>query len=509
MSYNDISSLNVDGVVESSMQGKLIGSFDTMPTASADYLGLTVQYIGTTSASYTQDAFYRCVQNGSAYEWQKVTTGKSDAGSANHPVYITSGVPTQTTFELNEAGARAVDSVVTQNSVALPTSGAVFGAINDATVTARQRSILWDATLTYPSGAVVNVADALYMSKVDNNIGHSPATSPSQWEEIELGSATPQPDINPCNVYKTTIGDGVSKVFTITHNLDTYDVDATIYNTDADHLTQITRMERPSVNTVRLTFSAAPSSSGLTVIVFRPGTSVSSVAGQTGVVTASALRTALNVADGAEVNVQANWTEADSSSDAYILNKPSLAMVATSGAYSDLSGTPTLGTAAAVNTGTSAGNVPVLDSNGKLADSVLPDLSISEFVGTVTLNTDLAGLTAQKGDWAQVVGDTAANNGSYIFTGSAWVRMASAAEVSSVNGHTGAVTLRQTATISGDGSTTTFTVPHALGVVPIVSVYESTGALTGTRMTATTSNVVLTFYSAPAVGDTFTVVMNE
>ena len=39
-------------------------------------------------------------------------------------------------------------------------------------------------------------------------------------------------------------------------------------------------------------------------------------------VNAATLRSHLNVADGAEANVQSNWTEADSGSDAFILNKP-------------------------------------------------------------------------------------------------------------------------------------------------------------------------------------------
>lgn len=43
-----------------------------------------------------------------------------------------------------------------------------------------------------------------------------------------------------------------------------------------------------------------------------------------------------------------------------------LAVVATSGAYGDLSGRPTLGTAAALNVGTSANNVVQLDGTGKL-----------------------------------------------------------------------------------------------------------------------------------------------
>ena len=41
---------------------------------------------------------------------------------------------------------------------------------------------------------------------------------------------------------------------------------------------------------------------------------------------------------------KANWNETNSSSDAYIQNKPSLATVATSGSYNDLSNTPTIPT---------------------------------------------------------------------------------------------------------------------------------------------------------------------
>jgi len=40
--------------------------------------------------------------------------------------------------------------------------------------------------------------------------------------------------------------------------------------------------------------------------------------------TATEARTLLNVADGAEVNVQSNWNEADTNSDAFILNKPTI-----------------------------------------------------------------------------------------------------------------------------------------------------------------------------------------
>ena len=51
---------------------------------------------------------------------------------------------------------------------------------------------------------------------------------------------------------------------------------------------------------------------------------------------------------GAEVNVQASWTQTNSDADDYIQNKPVLSAVATSGAYSDLSGTPTINNVPAV-----------------------------------------------------------------------------------------------------------------------------------------------------------------
>lgn len=57
------------------------------------------------------------------------------------------------------------------------------------------------------------------------------------------------------------------------------------------------------------------------------------------------------------------------------------------------------GTAASKNTGTAAGNVPVLDSNGKLDTSILPALAISDtFV--VASQTAMLAVTAEVGDIA-------------------------------------------------------------------------------------------------------------
>ena len=62
-------------------------------------------------------------------------------------------------------------------------------------------------------------------------------------------------------------------------------------------------------------------------------------------------KTKLNgIATGAEVNVQSDWNQATTTADDYIKNKPTLAAVATSGDYADLSGTPSVPTFTLQNT---------------------------------------------------------------------------------------------------------------------------------------------------------------
>lgn len=102
-----------------------------------------------------------------------------------------------------------------------------------------------------------------------------------------------------------------------------------------------------------------------------------------------------------------------------------------------------LGTAAAANTGTAQGNVPVLGANGKLADSVIPAVAITEtFV--VDSETEMTGLTAQVGDVA-IRTDV---NKSFILqttpasTAANWKELLTPTDsVLSVNGKTGTVVL--------------------------------------------------------------------
>ena len=111
--------------------------------------------------------------------------------------------------------------------------------------------------------------------------------------------------------------------------------------------------------------------------------------------------------------------------------------------YNNLTNKPTLGTAASKNTGTSSGNIPVLDNSGKLAESVIPAVAITDTY-VVATETAMLALNAQKGDIA-IRSDL---NKSFVLqatpasTLANWKELLTPTDaVLSVNGKTGAVTL--------------------------------------------------------------------
>jgi hypothetical protein len=101
-----------------------------------------------------------------------------------------------------------------------------------------------------------------------------------------------------------------------------------------------------------------------------------------------------------------------------------------------------LGTASTKNVGTAAGNVPVLDANGKLNTSVLPALALVD-VYTVDSKAAMLALNAQQGDVAIRTDE----NKTYILskepasTLANWIELLFPISVTSVNGKTGVVVL--------------------------------------------------------------------
>lgn len=103
-----------------------------------------------------------------------------------------------------------------------------------------------------------------------------------------------------------------------------------------------------------------------------------------------------------------------------------------------------LGTAALVDTGTGEGDVPVLNSSGKLSSGVIPAVALSEVFPVADIAArDL--LTVQQGDVAIVADATAdpevtTGGASYIYDDAEWLRLVHPSDlVESFNGRIGVV----------------------------------------------------------------------
>ena len=88
----------------------------------------------------------------------------------------------------------------------------------------------------------------------------------------------------------------------------------------------------------------------------------------TGLMTPESFNKLKGIEEGAEVNVQADWTQNDTSSDSYIKNKPNLKTVATSGMFKDLYYKPTLSS--------TVGSIKLSDTSGWSTTCAVPALSV-------------------------------------------------------------------------------------------------------------------------------------
>ena len=126
--------------------------------------------------------------------------------------------------------------------------------------------------------------------------------------------------------------------------------------------------------------------------------------------------------------VQADWTESDSSDPSYIANKPTLAAVATSGDYGDLSNTPTINNVPAV---TSSDDNKVLkasytggvgsyswenESGGTVTDVEVDGTSVvSGGVASITMPTELVPTVTSSDDGKVLTASYTGGAGSYTW----------------------------------------------------------------------------------------------
>lgn len=67
--------------------------------------------------------------------------------------------------------------------------------------------------------------------------------------------------------FQANVGDGSATQYTVTHNLNTRDVHVEVYRNSGNFDTVLCDVDRPSVNSVRLTFTSAPASNAFRAVV--------------------------------------------------------------------------------------------------------------------------------------------------------------------------------------------------------------------------------------------------
>lgn len=71
LTIEDITHID-NGLTYDAISKTLNGSqHDTMPTASADWAGKTIQYTGPDTPDYDSGHFYKCQDNAGSYEWEE------------------------------------------------------------------------------------------------------------------------------------------------------------------------------------------------------------------------------------------------------------------------------------------------------------------------------------------------------------------------------------------------------------------------------------------------------
>jgi len=68
--------------------------------------------------------------------------------------------------------------------------------------------------------------------------------------------------------FAASVGDGAATVITVTHGLGTFDVGVDVFLNSGARADEIVEVDRPSVNTVRMSFANAPAAGAYRVVVF-------------------------------------------------------------------------------------------------------------------------------------------------------------------------------------------------------------------------------------------------
>lgn len=185
--YTNLNDVIVDGRVESSAQGRIMGSFAVMPAASILNENCIILYSGTTG-TYVSGQFYMCVESGGSYSWQPVTISgtEDDTYAANRALatnaqgkVVASGVTDTELGYLSGLGGSVasllngkVDKVsgmgLSQNSYTTADKDKLAGIANGAQVNVIE-AVQNNGVAVPVSGKTVNITHPTKLSEFAND----------------------------------------------------------------------------------------------------------------------------------------------------------------------------------------------------------------------------------------------------------------------------------------------------------------------------------------------------
>lgn len=212
----------------------------------------------TTASGTLASAF----ANGQVIDGVTLVTGdrillKNQASGSENGIYIVaaSGAPTRAT-DADGAGELVANATVLVNE-GTTLADTAWTCTTNGSITVGSTSTTW---AQFGGGAVYAAGNGLAL-----NTGTFSVTASTG---ISVGGGGVSIDTSVVvRKYAALIGDGTTTAITVTHNLNTRDVQVTLYDA-ATYAVVYADVVNATVNTVTVTFATAPASSAYRVVVF-------------------------------------------------------------------------------------------------------------------------------------------------------------------------------------------------------------------------------------------------
>jgi hypothetical protein len=183
---------------------------------------------------------------------------RAQTSAAENGIYIWNGASTAMTRSLDANTADELEQAVV--TVEEGTSAGATFRQTSVNFTLGTNAVNWVSFGTSAPAATettAGIARIATQTEVDTGTDNSTIVTP-----LKLANWA-----NRIRKYSTNIGDGTATQYTVTHNLNTRDVEISVYRNSGAYDEPLIDVEHTTVNTVNIRFSTAPSANAFRVVV--------------------------------------------------------------------------------------------------------------------------------------------------------------------------------------------------------------------------------------------------